>query len=184
MNDKNDSKKGEFNMMYGAELIKKLEAEIETLQGALNRRAERIANWETDEDDCFISERVESRTISVDKNKIELIKDGGCAWFSEYATLDGTLVKAKWCNTKYGSSLRVEMPDGSVVWTTSSTAKGLAKRGLKRVECLRPAWYAYSTPYSGMMGVYSGDYVLFPSDWNYATGEAATSEPIKVREVE
>ena len=171
-------------MTYGAELIKKLEAEIEVLQGAVDRREERIANWETDEDDCFISQRCESRGIQVAKDKIELIKDGGCAWFHEYATLDGTLVKAKWCNTKYGSSLRVEMPDGSVVWTTSSTAKGLAKRGLKRVECLRPAWYAFSSPYSGMLGVYSGSYVLFPSDWNYATGEPAKAEPIEVRDAE
>lgn len=171
-------------MTYGAELIKKLEAEIKVLQGAVDRREERIANWETDEDDCFISQRCESRGIQVAKDKIELIKDGGCAWFPEYATLDGTLVKAKWCNTKYGSSLRVEMPDGSVVWTTSSTAKGLAKRGLKRVECLRPAWYAFSSPYSGMLGVYSGSYVLFPSDWNYATGEPAKAEPIEVRDAE
>lgn len=171
-------------MLFGAELIKKLEAEIEVLQGAVDRREERIANWETDEDDCFISQRCESRGIQVAKDKIELIKDGGCAWFPEYATLDGTLVKAKWCNTKYGSSLRVEMPDGSVVWTTSSTAKGLAKRGLKRVECLRPAWYAFSSPYSGMLGVYSGSYVLFPSDWNYATGESAKAEPIEVRDAE
>ena len=171
-------------MTYGAELIKKLEAEIEVLQGSVDHREERIANWETDEDDCFISQRCESRGIQVAKDKIELIKDGGCAWFLEYATLDGTLVKAKWCNTKYGSSLRVEMPDGSVVWTTSSTAKGLAKRGLKRVECLRPAWYAFSSPYSGMLGVYSGSYVLFPSDWNYATGEPAKAEPIEVRDAE
>lgn len=171
-------------MMYGAELISRLEAEIETLKGAMDRRAERIANWETDEDDCFISERCESRGISVNREKIALIKDGGCAWFPEYATLDGKLVKAHWCNTKYGCSLRVEMPDGSVVWTTSTTAKGLAKRGLKRVECLRPAWYAFKSPYGGMLGVYSGSYELFPSDYNYATGEPAKAEPIEIREVE
>jgi hypothetical protein len=171
-------------MMYGTELIKKLEAEIETLQGAMNRRAERIANWETDDDDCFISERVESRGIQVNREKIALIKDGGCAWFPEYATLDGKLVKAHWCNTKYGYSLRVEMPDGKVVWTTSNTAKGLAKRGLKRVECLRPAWFAYSSPYGGMMGVYCGSYELFPSNYNYATGEDAKSEPIEIRDAE
>lgn len=171
-------------MMYGTELINKLEAEITTLQAALDRRAERIANWETDEDDCFISERCESRGISVAKNKIALIKDGGCAWFPEVATLDGQIVKAHWCQTRFGSSLRAEMPDGTVVWTTTSTAKGLAKKGLKRVECLRPAWYAYSSPYSGMMGVYCGDYVLFPSDYNYATGEPAKAEPIEIREVE
>jgi len=170
-------------MMYGAALITKLENEITTLQAAIDRRAERIANWETDEDDCFISERVESRCIQVNKDKIQLIKDGGCAWFTEYATLDGTVVKAHWCDTKYGYSLRAEMPDGKVVWTTAHTAKGLAKKGLKKVECKRPAWYAYKTPYGGMMGVYVGSYELFPSNFNYATGEDATVEPIEVRDV-
>lgn len=169
-------------MRYGEELVKALEKEIEIMEAAMARRAERIANWETDEDDCFISQRVEERTVSVDKNKIALIKNGGCAWFGEYATLDGTLIRAKWCNTMYGHKLRAEMPDGTVVWTTANTNKGLAKKGLKKVECLRPAWYGYSTPYSGMMGVYCGDYELFPSDYNYATGEPAGDAPVAIRE--
>lgn len=170
-------------MKYGIELIESLEAEIERMQGALDRRAKRIANWETDEEDCFISERVESRTINVNRKKIALIKDGGCAWFTEYATLDGKLVNAHWCKTRFGYSLRVVMPDGSVVWTTSETAKGLEKRGLKKVECKRPAWYAFKSPYGGMMGVYCGDYELFPSDVNYATGEDASSEPLEIRDI-
>ena len=170
-------------MKYGNELIKSLEDEIVRMQDALDRRAKRIANWETDEEDCFISERVESRTINVNREKIALIKDGGCAWFTEYATLDGKLVNAHWCKTKFGYSLRVVMPDGSVVWTTSETANGLAKRGLKKVECKRPAWYAFKSPYGGMMGVYCGDYELFPSDVNYATGEEAASDPIEIRDI-
>ena len=167
-------------MLYGEELIKKLEDEIAFTHDVRERRAERIANWQTDEDDCFISERVDERSILLNRQKIELIRNGGCAWFTEYATLDGTLVKAHWCNTKFGLSLRVEMPDGSVVWTTSTTPKGLAKRGLKTVSCLRPAWYAYKTPYRGMMGAYCGSYELFPSDVNYATGEPASVEPLAI----
>ena len=170
-------------MKFGEELIESLERENELMRAAMERRAERIANWETDEDDCFISERVESRTISVNNEKINLIRDGGCAWFREYATLDGQIVDAHWCNTKFGYSLRVKMPDGSVVWTTSETAKGLAKRGLKMVECKRPAWFAFKSPYGGMMGVYAGSYELFPSDYNYATGESAPAAPLEVRDV-
>lgn len=170
-------------MVYGAELISKLESEIELMKGAISRRAERINNWETDEDDCFISERVELRTISVNQNKINLIKNGGCAWFEEYATLDGQVVNAHWCNTRYGYKLRVVMPDKSVVWTTADTVKGLAKIGLKKVSCKRPAWYTFKSSFGGMMGVYCGDYVLFPSDYNYATGEAATSEPLEIRDI-
>lgn len=170
-------------MVYGEELIKRLEDEIRIAKESIDRRSERIKNWETDEEDCFISERNESRVIRVNQNKIALIRDGGCAWFREYATLEGKIVDAHLCSTKYGYSLRVEMPDGSVVWTTSRTAKGLAKRGIKMVECLRPAWYAFKSPYRGMMGVYCGDYELFPSHTNYATGEEASSEPIEIRDI-
>lgn len=171
-------------MLYGAELIKKLEGEIATYQEAISNRMDRIGKMETDWDDCFVSQRCEERGISNAQDKIRLIRDGGTAWFSEYATLDGKIVNARWCNTKFGTSLRVEMPDGAVVWTTACTKKGLAKKGLKAVECLRPAWYCFKSSNSGMLGVYTGSYVLFPSDVNYATGEDAQAEPIAVRDAE
>ena len=173
-------------MIYGQELIKQLEREIELNKKAIANRIERINNLETDWDDCFISQRCEERGIRNAKEKISLIKDGGCAWFREYATLDNQLVEARWCKSKYGygTVLRVEMPDGSVVWTNALTKKGLAKRGLKLVECKRPAWFKFSSSGSGMLGVYTGDYVLFPSDINYATGEEASADPVEVRDIE
>lgn len=171
-------------MKYGQELIKELEKDIERTQEVMRNRQERIDNWQTDEDDCFISMRVDSRGLQLAKDKIALIKDGGTAWFREYATLDGQLVDAHWCNTRYGTSLRVVMPDGSVIWTTSCTKKGLAKRGLKLVECKRAAWFAFHSSNRGMLGVYTGSYVLFPSDVNYATGEPAESDPLEIRDAE
>lgn len=170
-------------MKYGNELIKDLENEINLLKAADENRWQRINDGLTDIDDCFLSMKCEERGIANNKQKIDLIKDGGCAWFLEYATLDGTLVKAHWCHTTYGNSLRVEMPDGRVVWTTAHTAKGLAKKGLKQVECKRPAWYKFSSSASGLCGVFGGSYVLYPSAVNYATGEEASSEPIEIREV-
>ena len=169
-------------MKYGKELIEQLEREIDRMQGSINNRIERIDNWETDWDDCSISQRCEEREIQNNRDKIDLINKGGCEWFTEYATLEGKLVDAHWCNTKFGYSLRAKMPDGSIIWTTASTAKGLAKKGLKKVECLRPAWLKFSSSDRGMLGVYTGSYVYFPSDVNYATGEPATSEPIKMRD--
>lgn len=169
-------------MKYGAELIKELEDEITLMQKAIDGRYERIQNGWTDMDDCFLSQKCEERGIRNNRDKIDLIKRGGCEWFVEYATLDGTLVDAHWCNTKFGSSLRVRMPDGSVVWTTAGTKKGLAKKGLKKVNCLRPAWYKFHSSGSGLCGVFSGSYVTFPSEVNYATGEPAADEPIEVSE--
>lgn len=171
-------------MKYGTELIKELEGEITMMQNAIADRMDRIDRCETDWDDCFISQRCEERGIRNNMDKIELIKNGGCAWFTEYATIDGRLVKARWCNTQFGHTLRAELPDGSVVWTKSLTNKGLAKKGLKMVRCLRPAWFCFRSSGSGMCGVYAGDYVEFPSDVNYATGEPASKEPIEIKDFE
>lgn len=171
-------------MRYGTELIKSLESEIESYRNNMRERASRVDDGMTDFDDCFISQRVEERGIRTAQEKIDLLKKGGCAWFSEYATLEGELINARWCDTRYGLKLRAEMPDGSVIWTTADTAKGLAKKGIKKVECLRPAWFAFKSSSRGLAGVYSGDYVLFPSDYNYATGEAAPADPIEIREAE
>lgn len=170
-------------MKYGKELVEQLQGEIERLQVSISNRYDRIdAGW-TDMDDCFISQRCEERGISNNMQKINLINNGGCLWFTEYATLDNKLVDAHWCKTQYGYSLRAKMPDGRVVWTTASTAKGLAKKGLKKVECKRPAWYKFSCSHGGMLGVYTGDYVPFPSDVNYATGEPAGNEPVEIRDI-
>lgn len=171
-------------MLYGQDLIKKLQKDIEATKSAMADRQKRINNYQTDEDDCFISMRVDDRGLALANDKIRLINDGGCAWFEEYATLDGQLVNAHWCNTKYGYSLRVVMPDGQVIWTRSETKKGLAKHGLKKVECKRPAWFCFKSSASGMLGVYTGSYVLFPSDVNYATGEDAPVDPIEIRDAE
>lgn len=171
-------------MRYGEELIKDLEDSIARTRKCMNDRQERIDNGQTDEDDCFISIRCDERELQLCRDKIDLIKDGGAAWFREYATLDGQLVNARWCNTRYGTSLRVEMPDGGVIWTTSCTKRGLAKRGLKMVECKRAAWYRFHSSGRGMYGVYTGSYILFPSDINYATGERAESEPLEIRDAE
>lgn len=170
-------------MKYGKELIAELEEDIAFLQKTMTERYDRIENGFTDMDDCFVSQRCEERGVANSRAKIELLKNGGCSWFREYATLDGQLVNARWCNTKFGYSLRAEMPDGKVVWTTATTQKGLARKGLKAVECKRPAWFTFRSGGSGMLGVYSGQYVEFPSDINYATGEAASVEPLEIRDV-
>lgn len=167
-------------MIYGQELIEQLERENELNRKAIDNRFERIANGWTDMDDCFVSQHFEERGIANNEQKIELIKDGGCAWFVEYATLDNQLIEARWCNTKYGLSLRAVLPDGKVVWTTACTQKGLARKGIKKVECKRPAWYEFKSAGRGMCGAYAGHYVLCPSDVNYATGEDATEEPLEI----
>ena len=170
-------------MLYGKELIKSLENTIERNKEIIGNRIDRINNGSTDMDDCFVSQHFDDMAITEAKRKIELINDGGTAWFDEYATLDGQLVEYTECITQYGWTRRFEMPNGEVVFTSAHTAKGLAKKGLKMVRCLRPAWYEFKAHGTGLMGAYAGDYELVPSDVNYATGEDTSTEPIKIEEI-
>ena len=174
------------SILYGAELITSLENEKAMLLKSREERRTRINDGWTDEDDCFISIRVEERGCSLCDRKIQLIRDGGCHWFMEYQSLDGVPEKShNWFTNKFGgSSCRVELADGRVIFTSADTEKGLAKKGLKKVLALRPAWFAFHSSSRGMMGVYSGDYYFFPSDVNYATGEPASAEPLEVKPYE
>lgn len=169
-------------MLFGAELIKSLESEIKILRDSIEDRRKRIDDGWTDMDDCFVSQRVEERGIRNNNDKIALIKNGGLHWFRELATMDGAPVDSRWVETRFGYTRRVQMPDGSVVWTSADTDNGLARKGLKKVMCLRPAWYTFHSSGKGMCGVYTGDYVLFPSDVNYATGEDASCDPIEMKD--
>lgn len=173
-------------MLYGAELIKSLENEKARILEIQEDRSRRINNWETDEDDCFISIRCDERNLHLIDDKIRLLKNGGCHWFVEYQSTSGVHEKKHhWFENKFGGwSLRVELIDGTVIYTSADTEKGLAKKGLKKVLVLRPAWFAFHSSQSGMMGVYSGSYVEFPSDVNYATGEPAPVEPLEVKPYE
>lgn len=172
-------------MVYGQELVDLLEGQMDNYRRAIARRMAQISEGDFDESDSFVSQRVDERGMSVTRSKIHLLKEcQGYGWFTEYQTLDGVLVDATWCNTRYGEKLRVEFPDGTVKWTTATTKKGLAKIGLRKVVCKRSAWFCFRSSGSGMMGVYTGSYVMFPSDTNYWTGKPAEGEPIEIMEAD
>ena len=156
---------------YGKELVEQLEKEIARLEESISNRWDRINEGMTDMDDCFMSERCEERGIQNNKDKIALINKGGCEWFLEYATLDGKLVDAHWCNTR-----RLTVPSVySIYDMAEDTVKVLKQLKLKDISL-------FGTSQGGMLGVYTGQYVYFPSDVNYATGEPAGVEPLEIRD--
>lgn len=60
--------------VYGEELRKQILETKKRMQDAIDRRAERIANWETDEDDCFISQRCEESAICECNMQLEMLE--------------------------------------------------------------------------------------------------------------
>ena len=63
--------------IFGEELRKSIEAEKQRYIDTMNRRDERIANGEEDEDDCFMSIRVESQAIDRCNMELEILKGDG-----------------------------------------------------------------------------------------------------------
>lgn len=151
--------------VFGEELRKSILAQKENLQRALDDRARRIANWETDEEDCFLSERVESRGITELNMQLDILNGDGCMDFEGWFDKDGNEVRVRWVNTRYG---------GAFVWNGifASSEKALEKKtGLTRKMIRVPCWTKYSTPYSGLMGAYCGSYNVVRWHTNMVTGE-------------
>ena len=149
---------------YGESLRKIIEARKARNIEAIENRSRRIANWETDEEDCFISQRVEENAIRECDMQLEILKGDGCMDFE--AWFDGDKeVRVRWVRTRYG---------GAYVWNGifASSAKALMKKtGLTRKTIRVPAWTHYETPYSGMMGAYCGSYEVTRWHTNMVTGE-------------
>ena len=151
--------------LFGEELRKSILETKQRMIDAIENRAERIRNWETDEDDCFMSQRVEENAIRECDLQLEILKGDGCMDFEGWFDPDGNEVYVRWVNTRYG---------GAYVWNGifASSEKALAKKtGLTRKTIRVPVWTKFSTPYSGMMGVYCGSYEITRWHTNMVTGE-------------
>lgn len=145
-----------------------VEATMERTRRVMADRARRIADCEVEATDCALSIMADRETLSLCERQMEILDAGGFAWLPDYRTLDGEEVEWAWVDTRYGRKLVVDMPDGSTVWTTACTAKGLAKRGIKRVRALVPAWARLR---SNGSSIASGCYVeTYPAQLNRATG--------------
>ena len=151
-------------MKYGEELKQAIIREKETLQAAIDRRAERIARWETDEEDCFLSQRVEEQGIRNCDKRLAIISGDGLMDFEGWFDGDRE-VYVRWVHTRYG---------GAYVYNGvfASSQKALQKKtGLTRKTIRVPAWTKFSTPYSGLYGAYCGDYEVVRWHTNMVTGE-------------
>ena len=151
--------------VYGEELKKAIIAERDNLQAAIDRRSERIKNWETDEDDCFLSQRVEENAIHECNMKLRILDGDGCMDFNGWFDADGKEVRVRYVHTRYG---------GAYVWNGifASSEKALMKKtGLIRKIIRVPVWTKFSTPYSGLLGAYCGGYEEVRWHTNMVTGE-------------
>ena len=151
--------------VFGEELKAVISRQKATLQEAIENRAERIRNGETDEDDCFMSQRVEENGIRECNMQLEILDGDGCMDFDAWFDADGNEVRVRWVSTRYGFRC---VCDG----VFASSEKALAKKMSLTQKTIRvPVWTKFSTPYSGMMGAYCGSYERVRWHTNMVTGE-------------
>ena len=151
-------------MQYGQELLERLNGELQAAIARANARHEQILNGDVELNDCFRSVSAGDANISLLRDKIGILEDGGVAEFPELYRLDGTPTGASLVDTLYGSKWRITHSDGRTEWVSPYVQeKTLARKGYKFGTVVRPAWAAFR----------GNGTCIFPSDRNYWTGEEA-----------
>ena len=152
-------------MKYGEELKQIIIDEKERMISALERREERIRNWETDEDDCFLSIKVEQQTIQECNMKLRILNTDGLMDYEAVFDEDDQEVRVKWVNTKYGTRIV-----GRGIFANSMSAL-LKKTGWHTKMIRVPVWVSFSSNGSGLYGAYTGSYQEVRWHTNMVTGE-------------
>ena len=160
-------KKGKVNTMtmYGEELRKSIMASKQRLIDAIANRSERIANGETDIDDCFLSQRVEENGIMEANKQLSILDNGGVMDYEAIFDENGEEVNVRVVDTRYGLKFV-----GRGIFANSQ--KALLKKTGWTVKTIKvPCWTKFSSSSSGLMGVYGGSYEVVRWHTNMATGE-------------
>ena len=124
--------------LFGEELRKSIEAEKQRLIETMNRRDERIANGETDEDDCFMSIRVESQAIDRCNMELEILKGDGLMDYDAIIDENGEEVSVYWFENKWRRTTYV----GRGVFASSIRAL-LKKTGWTQRTIRVPVWVKF-----------------------------------------
>lgn len=153
-------------MKYGQELKEQVLATKKRMQDAIDRRAERIANWQTDEDDCFISQHIEEDAIRECNLQLKILENGGTQDWEVVLDENGKEVRVHSFTNKWGKDSWV----GNGIFASSFNAL-LKKTGWKTATIKVPVWTKYQANGTGMMGVYCGRTEVVRWHTNMATGE-------------
>lgn len=153
-------------MKYGEELRKSIEREIEHIHEVQKRRDERIARWETDEDDCFMSIRVEEQALSRCRKQLEILKTDGTREMEAVFDENGNEVYIHHFKNKWGGWSVV----GNGIFASSENAL-LKKTGWIKKTIRVPVWVKFVSGGSGLYGAYTGSYEVVRWHTNMVTGE-------------
>ena len=153
--------------LYGEELKKRIEAEKQRTLEIMREREERINNFETDEDDCFMSIRVNSQNLDRCNLELGILNTDGLMDYDAIVDENGEEVAVhcfvnKWHKTSYVAR---------GVFASSIKAL-LAKTGWTQKTIRVPVWVKFvGGSGGGMCSVYTGRYTCVRWHTNMVTGE-------------
>lgn len=152
--------------IFGAELREAVLARKARLQEIMADRQRRINNWETDEDDCFISQRSDEQGISECNMQLAILDSDGTMEMEVVMDQEGNEVRTHWFTNQWGKDTIV----GNGVFASSLKAL-LKKTGWTLQKIRVPVWTKFCSNGSGMYGVYTGSYQQVRWHTNMVTGE-------------
>ncbi len=159
-----------MSKLYGKELADSIRASLAHTREVMARRDERIANWETDEDDCFLSIRVEQNAISEYQKQLHILEGDGFGEWRIFVDAEGIEHRIGWFRNKWGGDSYITTVNGQKFFASSE--KALCKKaGLTEKIVKVPVWTKFCTNGSGLCGVYSGSYEVVRWHTNMVTGE-------------
>ena len=153
-------------MKYGEELRKAIEADIANIMAVQERRDERISNWETDEDDCFMSIRVEEQSLANKRMQLEIFESDGLMDYTAIVDANGQEISIHEFKNKWGGWSVV----GNGIFASSKQAL-MKKTGWQEKTIRVPVWTKFVSNGSGLCGVYAGSYKKVRWHTNMVTGE-------------
>lgn len=153
--------------LYGEELKKIIEREIEQIHEIQKDRDRRIADGWTDEDDCFMSIRTNSQSLERCRMQLKILEGDGLDDFKVIVDEDGNEVYVHEFRNKWGGYSWV----GRGIFASSLKAL-LKKTGWVEKTIKAPVWVKfYGGSGGGMLGVFTGSYGYCRWHTNMVTGE-------------
>ena len=158
----------EFYMakVFGFELAEQIRKSIENRKQIIADRNRRISNWETDEDDCFMSIKLDDEFLCEAEKQLKILATDGTQPFSVIVDNEGNVVRTHWFTNKWGGNTIV----GNGVFASSVKAL-LKKTGWHEETRNYPVWTKFVPNGTGLCGVYGGSYQTVRWHTNMVTGE-------------
>ena len=156
-----------MSALFGEQLANSIRQERQRYIEAMERRDKRIAGGLTDEDDCFVSIRVEEQGIRKCDMRLEILSGDGLMDFEAIFDTDGHEVNVRNFPNKWGGTSYV----GRGIFASSLNAL-LKKTGWIKKTIRVPVWTKFCAGSGGgMCAVYTGRECLVRWHTNMVTGE-------------